>query len=138
MKKNRLLKIIILGDPGVGKTSILNRFVNDKYSNHYKATIGADFLSKQMMIDDRIVTLQIWDTAGPERFQSLGIVFYRGADACAFVFDVNNKKSFDKLESWKLEFLRSTQREYNSNNPNKKLKIKKKEEIKTQRYLLLF
>ena len=55
-----LLKIIILGDSGVGKTSLLNQFVNKKFTNQYKATIGADFLTKEMVIDDRIVTLQVY------------------------------------------------------------------------------
>ncbi len=74
-----LLKVIILGDSGVGKTSLMNQFVNDKFSKQYKATIGADFLTKEILIDDKLVTMQIWDTAGQERFQSLGVAFYRGA-----------------------------------------------------------
>ena len=63
----------------VGKTSLMNQFVHKRFSNQYKATIGADFLTKEIMIDDKLVTLQIWDTAGQERFQSLGVAFYRGA-----------------------------------------------------------
>ncbi|KAJ1500170.1 hypothetical protein HMI55_004014 [Coelomomyces lativittatus] len=72
---------------------------------NYKATIGADFLSKEVVVDDRTVTLQIWDTAGQERFQSLGVAFYRGGDCCVLVYDVNNSKSFDFLQSWRDEFL---------------------------------
>ena len=63
-RKKVLLKVIILGDSGVGKTSLMNQYVNQKFSNQYKATIGADFLTKEVMIDDRLVTMQIWDTAG--------------------------------------------------------------------------
>jgi Ras family len=63
----------------VGKTSLMNQFVHKRFSNQYKATIGADFLTKEIMIEDKLVTLQIWDTAGQERFQSLGVAFYRGA-----------------------------------------------------------
>ena len=63
-KKKVLLKVIILGDSGVGKTSLMNQYVNKKFSNQYKATIGADFLTKEIMVDDRMVTMQIWDTAG--------------------------------------------------------------------------
>ncbi|CAM2116732.1 unnamed protein product [Caretta caretta] len=81
-RKKVLLKVIILGDSGVGKTSLMNQYVNKKFSNQYKATIGADFLTKEVMVDDRLVTMQIWDTAGQERFQSLGVAFYRGADCC--------------------------------------------------------
>ena len=57
-------QVIILGDSGVGKTSLMNQYVNKKFSNQYKATIGADFLTKEVMVDDRLVTMQIWDTAG--------------------------------------------------------------------------
>lgn len=131
-RKKVLLKIIILGDSGVGKTSLMNQYVNKKFSNQYKATIGADFLTKEVMVDDKLVTLQIWDTgthammrtsmsllltsihsfrdvfvipAGQERFQSLGVAFYRGADACVLVFDVNVAKTFENLHSWREEFL---------------------------------
>ncbi|KAI8048385.1 vacuolar biogenesis protein [Syncephalis plumigaleata] len=104
-RRKVLLKVIILGDSGVGKTSLMNQYVNKKFSNQYKATIGADFLTKEVMVNDRLVTMQIWDTAGQERFQSLGVAFYRGADCCVLCFDVNNARSFDALDSWRDEFL---------------------------------
>ncbi|KAH9844995.1 putative Ras-related protein Rab7 [Teratosphaeria destructans] len=104
-RKKILLKVIILGDSGVGKTSLMNQYVNKKFSASYKATIGADFLTKEVLVDDRLVTMQLWDTAGQERFQSLGVAFYRGADCCVLVYDVNNSKSFDTLDSWRDEFL---------------------------------
>ncbi len=103
--KKVLLKIIILGDTGVGKTSLMNRFVNQKFSSTYKATIGADFLTKEVVVDGQSITMQIWDTAGQERFQSLGVAFYRGADACILVSDVNQMKTFENLGSWREEFL---------------------------------
>lgn len=104
-RKKVLLKVIILGDSGVGKTSLMNQYVNKKFTNQYKATIGADFLTKEVMVDDRLVTMQIWDTAGQERFQSLGVAFYRGADCCVLVFDVTAPSSFKSLDSWRDEFL---------------------------------
>ena len=96
--------------------------MNKKFSASYKATIGADFLTKEVLVDDRLVTMQVgvreaaflgrllkliqlWDTAGQERFQSLGVAFYRGADCCVLVYDVNNSKSFETLDSWRDEFL---------------------------------
>ncbi|KAF2579683.1 hypothetical protein F2Q68_00003138 [Brassica cretica] len=81
------------------------RYVNKKFSNQYKATIGADFLTKEVHFEDRLFTLQIWDTAGQERFQSLGVAFYRGADCCVLVYDVNSMKSFENLNNWREEFL---------------------------------
>ena len=105
MRLTRLGLVIILGDSGVGKTSLMNQYVNNKFTTQYKATIGADFLTKEVTVEERSVTMQIWDTAGQERFQSLGVAFYRGADSCALVYDVNNVKSFENLESWRDEFL---------------------------------
>eukprot|EP00941_MAST-03F_sp_MAST-3F-sp1_P004429 g4429.t1 len=104
-RKKVLLKVIILGDSGVGKTSLMNQYVNRKFTNQYKATIGADFLTKEVMLEEKLVTMQIWDTAGQERFQSLGVAFYRGADACVLVYDVSQQKSFEQLDSWREEFL---------------------------------
>ena len=89
----------------VGKTSLMNQYVSNRFTTQYKATIGADFLTKELLIDDKLVTLQIWDTAGQERFQSLGVAFYRGADACILTYDLTNPKSFASLDSWKNEFL---------------------------------
>lgn len=62
-------------------------------------------MTKEILVDDRLVTMQLWDTAGQERFQSLGVAFYRGADCCVLCFDVTNSKSFDTLDSWRDEFL---------------------------------
>jgi len=96
----------------VGKTSLMNRYAAGTFTGRYKATIGADFLSKSVTVTDpatgldRHCTLQIWDTAGQERFQSLGTAFYRGADACLLVYDVTDPASLDHLDGWREEFLR--------------------------------
>lgn len=104
--RRKLLKVIILGDSGVGKTSLMQRYVHDKYSQQYKATIGADFLTKEVEVDaGEHATLQVWDTAGQERFQSLGVAFYRGADCCVLVYDVANARSFENIRTWRDEFL---------------------------------
>jgi len=100
-----LLKVIVLGDSGVGKTALLDRFVNNVFRTRYKATIGADFVTQEIEVSKgRLVTLQIWDTAGQERFNSLGNSFYRGADCCIFVFDVSVPQTLKSLEVWKREF----------------------------------
>ncbi|XP_059432825.1 ras-related protein Rab7-like [Corylus avellana] len=104
--KRALLKVIVLGDSGVGKTSLMNQYVYNKFIGQYKATIGADFVTKELQIDNKQVTLQIWDTAGQERFQSLGAAFYRGAECCVLVYDVNVLKSFETLNTWREEFLK--------------------------------
>ena len=88
----------------------MNRFASGKFTGQYKATIGADFLTKDVVVTDvfgqrHVVTLQIWDTAGQERFQSLGVGFYRGADGAMLVYDVSDASSLDHLPHWQQEFL---------------------------------
>lgn len=100
-----MAKVIVLGDPGVGKTSLANRYVNNKFTTVYKATIGADIFSKELVLDGHEVFLQIWDTAGQERFHSLGPGYFRGADACALVYDVTNMRSFEALDKWCEDFI---------------------------------
>ena len=104
--KNRvLLKLIVLGDSGVGKTAILNRYVSNEFNQEYKATIGADFMTHEIEIGGREVLLQLWDTAGQERFHSLGNAFYRGCDACIFVYDITNEESFFNIDQWRDSFV---------------------------------
>jgi len=100
----QMLKLLLLGDAGVGKTSLLNQFVNREFTAQYKATIGSDFSSKQLDVDGRYVTLQIWDTAGQERFQSLGPTFYRGTDCCILVYDITKPATFENIKKWRNEF----------------------------------
>ncbi|KAH3743943.1 Rab GTPase [Pelomyxa schiedti] len=101
----RVLKIVILGDGGVGKTSLTQRYVLNQFSEKYKATIGADFFSRDLDIGTTPLTLQIWDTAGQERFRSLGSAYYRGSECCVLVFALNILKSFENLETWYTEFV---------------------------------
>ena len=100
-RKKNFLKIVILGDSGVGKTTLLSQYLNGRVQAKSKPTIGADFSKKEIMIDGTVVTLQIWDTAGQEKFQSLGYAFYRGADCCALCYDITNAQSFENLEKWR-------------------------------------
>mmetsp|Transcript_578 Transcript_578/g.1371 ORF Transcript_578/g.1371 Transcript_578/m.1371 type:complete len:166 (-) Transcript_578:1065-1562(-) len=109
--RKQTLKVILLGDAGVGKTSLMNRYSTGKFDGQYKATIGADFLSKEVVVSNpytgqqTLAGLQIWDTAGQERFQSLGMGFYRGADAVLLVYDITDPHSLDSLDRWRNEFL---------------------------------
>ncbi len=102
--KKKVFKVMVLGDAGVGKTSILEQYVNQVFTGAYKVTIGSDFLSKELLLGTDHVRLQIWDTAGQEKYRSLSLAYYRGADACMFVFDVTDKRSFNNLEMWMQTF----------------------------------
>eukprot|EP00735_Rhodelphis_limneticus_P000205 TRINITY_DN1032_c0_g1::TRINITY_DN1032_c0_g1_i1::g.29891::m.29891 TRINITY_DN1032_c0_g1::TRINITY_DN1032_c0_g1_i1::g.29891 ORF type:complete len:231 (+),score=45.65,sp/O80501/RAH1B_ARATH/77.56/6e-113,Ras/PF00071.17/2.1e-57,Miro/PF08477.8/5e-21,Arf/PF00025.16/7.1e-16,Gtr1_RagA/PF04670.7/1.2e-07,GTP_EFTU/PF00009.22/3.2e-07,SRPRB/PF09439.5/1.2e-05,MMR_HSR1/PF01926.18/2.3e-05,Dynamin_N/PF00350.18/4.6,Dynamin_N/PF00350.18/20,AAA_22/PF13401.1/2.3,AAA_22/PF13401.1/1.7e+02 TRINITY_DN1032_c0_g1_i1:59-694(+) len=99
-------KLVFLGDQSVGKTSIITRFMYDKFDNTYQATIGIDFLSKTMYLEDRTVRLQLWDTAGQERFRSLIPSYIRDSSVAVIVFDVTNRQSFLSTDKW-IEEVRS-------------------------------
>lgn len=93
-------KIIFLGDAGVGKSSILNRFCNSKFDDSYQATIGLDFHSKSVVIGKKTIKLNFYDTAGQEKFKSLIPTYIKDADIIIIVFDVTNKSSFDHVRTW--------------------------------------
>ncbi|KAI8471414.1 MAG: RabH/Rab6 [Monoraphidium minutum] len=93
-------KLVFLGDQSVGKTSIITRFMYDKFDNTYQATIGIDFLSKTMYLEDRTVRLQLWDTAGQERFRSLIPSYIRDSSVAVVVYDVTNRASFLNTVRW--------------------------------------
>ena len=84
----------------MGKTSIISRFMYDKFDNSYQATIGIDFLSKTMYLEDRTVRLQLWDTAGQERFRSLIPSYIRDSSVAVVVYDVSSRSSFANTSRW--------------------------------------
>jgi Ras-related protein Rab-6A len=97
---------VFLGDQSVGKTSIITRFMYDKFDTTYQATIGIDFISKTMYLEDRTVRLQLWDTAGQERFRSLIPSYIRDSSVAVVVYDVTNRQSFLNTARW-IEEVRS-------------------------------
>lgn len=102
-KNNKSLskyKIVFLGEQGVGKTSLITRFMYDTFDVHYQATIGIDFLSKTMYLDDKTIRLQLWDTAGQERFRSLIPSYIRDSRVAIIVYDITKKKSFEFIDKW--------------------------------------
>jgi len=94
------LKILIIGESGVGKSSLLLRFTDDAFDPEISATIGVDFKVKVISIDGNKVKLAIWDTAGQERFRTLTPSYYRGGQGAILVYDVTSRESFQKVEDW--------------------------------------
>lgn len=104
--KTTLLKVVILGDGGVGKSCLMNRFVSNKFDENSFHTIGVEFMNKDIDVDGEKYTLQIWDTAGQERFRALRTPFYRGSDICLLSYAINDRESFKGLIQWREEFLK--------------------------------
>ena len=94
-----------MGETGVGKSSLMLRYTDEKFMPDILPTVGLDFRVKVMELAGYSVKISIWDTAGQERFQSLGVAFYRGADCCVLTYDVTAPNTFKSLDSWRDEFL---------------------------------
>ena len=94
------LKILLIGDSGAGKSSILQRFSDDCFAATFITTIGVDFRIKTIDIRGERIKLQIWDTAGQERFHTITTSYYRGAMGIMLVYDITNAKSFDNIAKW--------------------------------------
>lgn len=95
----------MIGDSGVGKTSLLLRFTDDQFNATPLNTIGVDFKIKTLKIDDKIVKVQVWDTAGQERFRSISQTYFRNAHGCVAVYDVTSKTSFESLEKQLIQYI---------------------------------
>ena len=104
-------KILTIGESGVGKTCILRRFVEDKFLKNHLATIGIDFKTKTLNINNQEIKLKIWDTAGQERFRNITTQYYKGADGIVLVYDVTDEASFDKIKDWMDQILSNTNKD---------------------------
>ena len=93
-------KILTIGESGVGKTCVLRRFVENKFLKNHLATIGIDFKTKTLNINNQEIKLKIWDTAGQERFRNITTQYYKGADGIVLVYDVTDEASYDKIKDW--------------------------------------
>ena len=108
-------KVIVLGDGAVGKTSIVHRYVTDKFQKRYTATIGVDILNKNVKITKELtdyeVNLNLWDIGGQDSFKLVRGKFYKQAIAALLIFDVTNNKSFDNLSEWVKEALSNVEQQ---------------------------
>ncbi|EDO15333.1 hypothetical protein Kpol_1011p3 [Vanderwaltozyma polyspora DSM 70294] len=95
-----IMKILLIGDSGVGKSCLLVRFVDDKFNPSFITTIGIDFKIKTVEINGKKIKLQLWDTAGQERFRTITTAYYRGAMGIILVYDVTDEKTFANIRQW--------------------------------------
>eukprot|EP01090_Pellita_catalonica_P015537 TRINITY_DN4234_c0_g1_i2.p1 TRINITY_DN4234_c0_g1~~TRINITY_DN4234_c0_g1_i2.p1 ORF type:complete len:204 (-),score=40.41 TRINITY_DN4234_c0_g1_i2:110-721(-) len=97
---DHLFKILLVGDSGVGKSSLLLRFTDDMFQETFISTIGVDFKIRTVQIEDKTIKLQIWDTAGQERFRTITSSYYRGAHGIIVVYDITDKVTFNNAKMW--------------------------------------
>ncbi|KAK9839170.1 hypothetical protein WJX74_010897 [Apatococcus lobatus] len=95
-----LIKLLLIGDSGVGKSCLLLRFSEDSFTSSFITTIGIDFKIKKILLDNKWIKLQIWDTAGQERFRTITSAYYRGAMGILLVYDVTDEASFNNIRNW--------------------------------------
>ncbi|KAJ0780418.1 putative small GTP-binding protein [Helianthus annuus] len=95
-----LLKIVLIGDSGVGKSNILSRFTRNEFNLESKATIGVEFATRTLQVEGKMIKAQIWDTAGQERYRAITSAYYRGAVGALLVYDITKRPSFDNVQRW--------------------------------------
>lgn len=127
-----LFKILIIGDSNVGKSSLLIRFVEDKFTESYISTIGVDFKINTIELDDKMIKLQIWDTAGQERFRTITSSYYRGAHGIIIMYDITNYDSFENIKQWLFEINKYSREEVNKILVGNKCDLKNRRVISKQ------
>ena len=105
------IKVVLLGEAGVGKTSIISRFIHNKFEENLETTTGASYAGKNMIFKDyhnTVVKFEIWDTAGQEKYRSLTQIFYKDASIAILVYDITNEESFDEIQNYWIEQIRES------------------------------
>ena len=100
MNFHYLLKYVVIGDSGVGKSNILLRYIYNSFSEEFKTTVGVEFGAKNLELDKKIYRIQIWDTAGQENFRSIARAYYKNSVCACVVYDISSRSSFENIQSW--------------------------------------
>ena len=131
-KEDFKLKIVVVGDSGVGKTNLIKRFISNEFSENFKATIGVEFMSKAYRINKHLFKVEIWDTAGQERYKSITAVYYKGAKGALIVYDTTDKSTFDDIDKWMLEIKDKTSKDIKLMIIGNKIDLKDEREVKNE------
>ena len=101
IKEDLKLKLVLLGDSGVGKTNLISRYISNSFDENTRATIGVEFFCKNFRINKkRTIKVEIWDTAGQERYKAITSVYYKGAKGAFIVYDITSRKTFENVDKW--------------------------------------
>ena len=103
VKEDYKLKVVVVGDSGVGKTNLIKRFITNTFSENSKATVGVEFISKSYKINNQVFKIEMWDTAGQERYKSITAAYYKGAKGALIVYDTTQRTSYENIDKWMVE-----------------------------------
>ena len=126
------LKVVIVGDSGVGKSNLIKRFTTNEFNVNSKATVGVEFLSKSYKINDKIFKIEMWDTAGQERYKSITAAYYKGAKGALIVYDTTSEKTFENVDKWLSEIKEQTNKDIKLIIVGNKIDLKDKKVISTE------
>ena len=135
VKEDFKIKIVVVGDSGVGKTNLIRRFISNEFSENLKATIGVEFMSKTYRINKHLFKIEIWDTAGQERYKSITAVYYKGAKGALVVYDTTEQTTFDDIDKWLLEIKDKTSKNLKLMIIGNKIDLKDEREVKNEEAL---
>jgi small GTP-binding protein len=135
VKDDFKLKIVVVGDSGVGKTNLIRRFIQDDFQSNSKATVGVEFFSKSFKINDNVFKIEIWDTAGQERYKSITAAYYKGAKGGLVVYDVTSKTSFDNVDNWVSEIKEKASTDIKTMMIGNKIDLKDERAVSTEEAL---
>ena len=127
-----IYKIVLVGDSGVGKTNLLLRYLKNKFDQNSKATVGVEFGSKNITIDNSIVKAQVWDTAGQERYRSITSAYYKGSHGALVVYDVTKIESFNNVDKWISDLRNNTDEKLVIMLIGNKIDLEKERTVKTE------
>ena len=114
-ENTQIFKVVLIGEIGVGKSSIINKFINDKFNIEYKTTYVPQNFEKKIYLkeyDNQLVTLEIWDTVGQEKYRSVTEIFYKNADAAILVYDITKSNSYKSIQNYWIKELREKGPDY--------------------------
>ena len=134
-KEDFKLKIVVVGDSGVGKTNLIKRFITNEFNQNFKATIGVEFMSKTYKINKHLFKIEIWDTAGQERYKSITAIYYKGSKGALIVYDTTAQSTFNNIDKWIMEIKDKTSKDIKLMIIGNKIDLKDEREVKNEEAL---
>ena len=124
-----IFKIVLIGDSSVGKTNMLSRYISNEYDPNSQSTIGVELSTKNYKFDNDEVKVQLWDTAGQEKYRSITSSYYKGAQGCLLVYDITRKETFDNIDKWHSELKSAADNDINAILVGNKCDLEKERQI---------